>query len=227
MSVIHKNTKAGYSAEIPYKGRMYWLGVFDNKEDALQVCEEADKHLCEDFLEWYKDYCIRSGGFLTERQEQIYGMWTAGMRPAEIAKNLGCTSSSVLCTFSRAKKKIAGELFISRKIRIDYSKYAKQDMSALTNGERRALELKIKGLYDREISEQLGTSLSVIGAMISNAVSKLDGTYQKEKIREYNTNYKRKHPQKHKELSQEQKEKRREYQKLYKRKLRAKKLKQE
>ena len=36
-------------------------------------------------------------------------MWSDGMRTVDIAKTLGCTSGSVLCTLSRAKKKIAGE----------------------------------------------------------------------------------------------------------------------
>lgn len=227
MSVVHENTKGSYTAEIPYDGRTYHLGTFDNKEGALNICKEADKHLCEDFMEWYKDYCIRSGGFLTERQEQVYRMWSDGMRTVDIAKTLGCTSGSVLCTLSRAKKKIAGELLISRKIRIDYSKYEGMDMSQLTEGERKTLELRIKGKYDREIAEELGTSISVVGAMVSNAVSKLEGTYRAEDKREYNRIYKQKHPQKRREYTQAQKERMREYHRLYKRKQRAKEAKQD
>lgn len=205
ISVIHNNTKGTYSAEISFSGRMYHLGTFNNKEDALKVCEEADNHLCNDFMKWYKDYCIRSGGFLTERQKQVYSMWLSGMRQIEIAKELGCAPTPVNRTLWRAKKKISGELFISRKIRIDYSKYAGRDMSALTEGEQRALELKIKGLYDREIGEELGTTISVASSMVSNAISKLDGRYQSDKIREYNRIYKREHPQKRKELAGEKK----------------------
>lgn len=228
MSVVHKKVVVEYSAEIPYDGRMYWLGKFKTEKDALEVCKEADEHLGKDFLKWYKDYCIKSGGFLTEKQEQVCNMHASGMRQIDIAKVLGCVPEVVSNTLSRAKKKINGELFISRKIRIDYSKYADRDMSDLTKGEKKAIGLKIKGMYDREIAEELGTSISVAASMLSNAVSKLEGTYQKDRLREYNTNYKREH---RKKLTQEEREKmreyQREYQKMYKRKQREKKLKQE
>lgn len=43
-----------WGARITFKGRSYWLGTYDNKEDAIYARKMAEEHLYTDFLEWFK-----------------------------------------------------------------------------------------------------------------------------------------------------------------------------
>lgn len=45
--------KGGWVASITFQGRPYYLGCFDNYEDALKVRKHAEHKLFDKFLEWY------------------------------------------------------------------------------------------------------------------------------------------------------------------------------
>lgn len=44
-----------WTANITFKGTVYYLGRFDNKEMAVEARLEAEKNLYEPFLEWYSE----------------------------------------------------------------------------------------------------------------------------------------------------------------------------
>lgn len=43
-----------WGASITFQKKSYWLGTFDNIDDAVAARKEAEKHLYGGFLEWYK-----------------------------------------------------------------------------------------------------------------------------------------------------------------------------
>lgn len=44
-----------WRAQIIFKGKNYFLGRFDKKEDAAEARKEAEKYLYKDFLKWYAE----------------------------------------------------------------------------------------------------------------------------------------------------------------------------
>lgn len=44
-----------WRAQIVFKGKNYYLGRFDKKEDAADARKEAEKYLYKDFLKWYAE----------------------------------------------------------------------------------------------------------------------------------------------------------------------------
>ncbi len=49
-----------WAANIVVKGRFYWLGGYKNKNDAVKIRKEAEKHVeTGDFTEWFENF---SGG---------------------------------------------------------------------------------------------------------------------------------------------------------------------
>lgn len=44
-----------WRATITFKGKVYFLGRYKNKEDAIKVRKEAEENIFGEFLEWYKE----------------------------------------------------------------------------------------------------------------------------------------------------------------------------
>lgn len=213
--VVHKTPNGEIFSEIRFGNSFYWLGTFDTEDEAIKAWEEAEKHLDTDFLEWYKEYTIKKGGFLTEYEKKVYKMYSSGMCKADIAKKLELYHSNVARAIHKAEKKMKGELLTSRKVRIDYDKYKTADLSCLTNRERQVIEMRIQGYYLKEIAEKFGVLVGTIGIQSNVAVKKLDGTYSIEEVRKKNREAKRRE---HARKLEKIKERNRSYQKSKKEK---------
>ena len=48
-------------ARISYKNKIYHLGCFENKEDAVEIRKTAEKMIGENFEDWYKEYREKKG----------------------------------------------------------------------------------------------------------------------------------------------------------------------
>lgn len=57
VSQIKRNGK--YRAYIQFKKKEYWLGQFENIEDAIQVRKEAEENIFGEFLKWYEEYKVQ------------------------------------------------------------------------------------------------------------------------------------------------------------------------
>lgn len=67
MEGVKKNNKSGVTgvrwdksrnkwlAQISFQKKYYYLGRFENKEDAIKIRKKAEKELFGNFLEWYKE----------------------------------------------------------------------------------------------------------------------------------------------------------------------------
>lgn len=53
--VTWDKAKHKWVAQIMFKGKNYTLGKFENKDDAIQAREVAEKNMFGDFLEWYNE----------------------------------------------------------------------------------------------------------------------------------------------------------------------------
>lgn len=45
--------KNKWYASIMFQGKTYWLGYYENKDDAIRIRKEAEEKLHGDFIEWY------------------------------------------------------------------------------------------------------------------------------------------------------------------------------
>lgn len=53
--VWYDKTRKKWTAEIMFQRKKYWLGRFDEKEDAVKARIDAEERLHNGFLEWYKE----------------------------------------------------------------------------------------------------------------------------------------------------------------------------
>lgn len=60
-----------WGARITFKGKFYWLGTYDTKEEAAQARQTAEKHLYTDFLEWYFTDFKRNNGKRDKGDEDV------------------------------------------------------------------------------------------------------------------------------------------------------------
>lgn len=58
--VLWDKSRNTWRATITFKGKVYYLGRYKNKEDAIKVRKEAEEKIFGEFLEWYKKNLRRS-----------------------------------------------------------------------------------------------------------------------------------------------------------------------
>lgn len=58
---VYRNRKSGrWTAQITFKGKTYYLGSFDDIEDAVKARRRGEE-MYEDFLEWYYQVYLNRG----------------------------------------------------------------------------------------------------------------------------------------------------------------------
>lgn len=54
---VSRNKKNGkYRAYIKFRKKDYWLGTFDNIEEAIKARKQAEDNMFGEFLKWYEEF---------------------------------------------------------------------------------------------------------------------------------------------------------------------------
>lgn len=160
---------------------------------------------------------------LTERQYIAVKAVIARKSLTEIAKEMNCSKQNVSELIKSAQERyirIQGKQeCASTKIQQcsttiphnAYEIYANYDLSVLTPREKEMMLLKISGLSYREIANKLGLiSTSGVGVILRRAREKLTGTYNRDEINKKAQEWRKKNPEKVKEVNKKQYVKNRE-----------------
>lgn len=154
---------------------------------------------------------------LTDRQRIAVQTILDGKTLTEIAKEMKCSKQNVSALIKSAQDRyirIQGKqehTSIKMKqcpttIRHNvYEIYENYDLSELTPREKEMMLLKISGLSYREIANKLGLiSTSGVGVILQRAREKLDGTYNRDEINKKMQEWRKRNPEKVKEVNKKQ-----------------------
>lgn len=112
---------------------------------------------------------------LTNKQKEIYDFLKFGMSAKDISEKLGCSTQNVYQIISTARKRNDKQQQNSPKPRIDWGMYANMDLSQLNETEIKILLHVASGGERRLIADDLGISISSVGAYLRRAMLKLNG----------------------------------------------------